>query len=169
MKPKFYDSRNMIKRARHTKLEIKTTEGGGRFLAGYASTFESPEEYDDYGDIFNSKSYDAFVEEFNKGNAKVVMLSQHNDTIPIGLWTAFKVDDKGLWAEGEIANTRAGDDMVELVNKGIVDSLSVGLVDVLYRDLEEMTEWGYPVREITRAKPIEVSPVTFPANEHAKI
>lgn len=154
-------------RAHRRTLDIKQVEGG-RFIVGYGSTFEPPERYDDYGDIVNPRAFDESLKQFESGQKSIKILSQHGE--PIGLWKELRVDDRGLYAVGELVQeVRAADEMLNLIKAGVIDSLSIGFFIEQSRELEQKTSWGAPVRELLKIDLKEISPVTFPANEYAKI
>lgn len=156
-------------KARRLVLEIKETDGG-RYIVGYAATFEQPQNHDDYGDIINPKAFDAFVAAHKAGRASVKMLAHHDMDKPIGIWQEFRVDQKGLYAIGKVTEgVRDGDEVLRLIGDGVIDSLSIGYITKNSRFIDVKTSWGAQVRELLEIEPKEVSPVTFPANEYAKI
>lgn len=155
-------------RARRIAFEVKEVDGA-RFISGYAATFENPDNYDSYGDIIHPNAFDKTIAKFNAGTKKIKMLSQHSSQEPIGLWTEMSKDDTGLIVRGRISAIRAGDEMLTLVKDGVIDSLSIGFFIDDFQLVDYNTAWGTKVRELLDVDVDEVSPVTFPANENAKL
>lgn len=143
----------------HVSLLTKQVTETGEF-EGYASTYGN---IDKGGDIAKAGCFD---ESLRKRPAnKVKMLWQHNTDRPIGVWSQFSSDSKGLYARGKLLlNTQGGKEAYEFLTAGAVDGLSIG-----YRtqDYEYDTESG--VRTIIKAELMEVSVVTFPMNEEATV
>jgi HK97 family phage prohead protease len=135
-------------------LTIKSTDGEKRTVSGYASTFGN---IDLSNDIVVKG---AFAKSILVKNPK--MLYQHKTAEVVGVWNRVYEDEQGLYIEGTIANTTLGKDVLELISIGAIDKMSIGcdVVDYEYKDnarlLKELDLW-------------EVSLVTFPANEKAKI
>ena len=62
-----------------------------------------------------------------RGPGRVKVLVQHDrETLPIGVATLLREDTTGLYGEFRISATRQGDEVLELVRDGAVDSFSVG-------------------------------------------
>lgn len=140
-------------------FEIKAAEGGK--VEGYGSVFGN---VDAYGDTIEkgafAKSLSAHAE---KGTAPA-MLWQHNPDWPIGKWTEFSEDDHGLKVKGVLADTAQARDVEALVRLGAISGASIGFMT----KADEMDrESG--VRTIKEVDLWEVSLVTFPANEAARI
>lgn len=140
-------------------LDTKQVTETGEF-EGYASTYGN---VDKGGDIVKAGCFD---ESLRKRPAnKVKMLWQHNTDRPIGVWTQFSSDSKGLYARGKLLlNTVDGKNAYEFLTAGAVDGLSIGFRT---QDYEYDTE-NY-VRTIIKADLMEVSVVTFPMNEDATV
>lgn len=135
-------------------LEWKAGEGGE--IEGYGSVFDN---VDQGGDIV---APGAFSNSLRLGR-KVRMLFQHDSSRVIGTWDEIAEDDKGLRVKGKLlVNTTGGRDAYEQVKAGAIDGLSIG-----YRSLKSMDRNGK--RVILQADLWEVSLVTFPMNEMARI
>lgn len=135
-------------------FEVKA-EGEARTITGRGSVFGN---VDRGGDIVAAG---AFSESIASGR-KVAMLWQHDAREVIGVWTAVKQDGEGLLLEGVLADTPRGNEVYALLKMGALDGLSIG-----YRTVD----WKYQddVRVIEKAELWEVSVVTFPMNELARV
>lgn len=124
-----------------------------RRISGYASTFGN---VDSARDIVIKG---CFLESI--GRKKPKMLYEHDKLL--GLWDVVMEDDKGLYVEGGIPKTTLGNDVYELAMAGALDSLSIGYI-------AQEFEWNDKnIRLLKKVDLMEVSLVTFPANEMAKI
>lgn len=105
---------------------------------------------------------------FQKGSisedaTSVKLLEFHDDTRVIGKVTALASTDEGLMFEAKIAPTRAGDDALELLKMGALDSVSVGAYPVKFK-----TDANGTMR-VSEAKLVEISTVTVPAYQAAQV
>jgi len=133
-------------------------------ISGYASLYNVP---DATGDIIAPKA-------FSNINSKklipalpgrVKMLYQHKVDVPIGRWTEFRSDEKGLFVYGEISlNIPLGRDIYHLVMDGVLDGLSIGFKTVRSEKIKSNGK-----RKIFEAQLWEISIVTFPMATGARI
>lgn len=139
---------------KHLNLEWKADDQG--MIEGYGSVYDV---VDQGGDIV---AQGAFTRSLQSGR-KVKMLSQHSPDHVIGVWDEVMEDGNGLRVKGRILTTvEKGREAYELVKAGALDGLSIG-----YRTLKSVMKNN--VRVITQAELWEVSLVTFPMNELARI
>lgn len=137
-------------------LIIKSTIGNNVIISGYASVFNVADQHNDI--ILES----AFLPIKNTQNVK--FLWQHDFSKPIGIIQSVLEDNYGLKIEAAInSKIEVGKEAIELIRQGAVDGLSVGF------NIETSNYNSLNQRVITKAKLMEVSVVTFPANFHAKI
>lgn len=134
-------------------LQIKTLAQYS--FEGYASVFDVHDH--DY-DIIRKGA-------FSKAQAEQVkLLWQHKFDEPIGIIEQLYEDSKGLFVKAQLSNISArGREAFHLMQMGAIDSLSIGF---------KVVKSNFNIlgaREITEAKLYEVSLVTFPANENAKV
>lgn len=135
-------------------LEWKADEAG--VIEGYGAVFDT---VDQGGDIVTPG---AFASSLRAGR-KVKMLLHHDPSDVIGVWDELEEDGKGLRVKGRIlTSVRKGAETHELVKAGAMDGLSIG-----YRTIKSMDRNGK--RVILQADLWEVSLVTFPMNEMARI
>lgn len=137
-----------------SKFEIKAISEN--MFEGYASYFNN---IDSYGDIIQKGAFTKTLQD-NKNRIKI--LWQHDTREPIGLPMKMMEDDNGLYVEGKISMTETGKKAMTLMKDGVITEMSIGY-DVIkddYKDnkriLKELRLW-------------EFSPVTFGANDKAKI
>lgn len=91
------------------------------------------------------------------------LLEYHDDTRVIGLVTALADSEQGLIFEAKIANTTAGNDALELLKMGALDSVSVGAVPIKFTTDREGTML------VSEARMLELSIVTVPAYADAQV
>lgn len=138
-------------------INIKANSIEGTFK-GYASIFNV---VDNYGDVVLPGAFRQTLQELHIKNIK--LLWQHDYKKPIGVFTKIEETVKGLLVEGKIfTDLRQGKEATLLLQSGVVDGLSIGY---------EIEEYFYDqdIRYIKQAKLWEISIVTFPANELARI
>jgi HK97 family phage prohead protease len=135
-------------------VDIKADAEG--MIEGYGSVFDV---VDNGGDIVAAG---AFKRSLASGR-KVKMLLQHDPADVIGVWDEVAEDGQGLRLKGRLL-TAVGKarEAYELVKAGALDGLSIG-----YRTVKSLDRNGR--RVILDADLWEVSLVTFPMNEAARI
>ncbi len=116
-------------------------------------------------DIIAKGAFKATLKSLADRKQAVKMLWQHNRDEPIGIYTEAKETDDGLLVKGKIVlGVQRGREAHELMKAGAVDSLSIG-----YRP----KVWNYDkeqdIRTLTEVDLREISVVTFPMNEEARI
>lgn len=140
-------------------LDIKAIEDDGTFT-GYASVFGVK---DNHGDIVLPGSFTSSLS--RRPAAKVKMLWQHRQDMPIGKWDSIVEDGHGLKVRGRLVlDIEEGRRAHTLMKSGIVDQLSIGFRTV--RDRYDKTKGA---RLIEEADLWEISPVTFASNPDAEI
>lgn len=135
-------------------LEWKADEDGS--IEGYGAVFG---EVDQGNDVI---APGAFTESLGSGR-RVRMLMQHDPDKVIGTWDEMAEDERGLRVKGRfLTKVQLGADAYEMVKAGAVDGLSIG-----YRTVKAASRDGR--RVIMQADVWEVSLVTFPMNEMARV
>jgi HK97 family phage prohead protease len=142
-------------------LHIKATGDDGS-VEGYGSVFGVR---DAYADVIAAGAFAASIKAHKAANTMPAMLWQHDAAQPIGVWTDMVEDDKGLRVVGKLAlDTMRGKEAHALLKIGALNGLSIGFVS---------KQWAYDrdseVRTLTEIDLWEVSLVTFPANEKARV
>lgn len=142
-------------------LELRATGDDGS-IEGYGSVFGVRDNYDD---VIAPGAFAASLSEHKAEGTMPAMLWQHNPDEPIGVWTEMVEDSKGLRIKGKLAlDTSRGKEAHALLKLGALNGLSIGFVS---------KQWTYDretdVRTLTEIDLWEVSLVTFPANEKARV
>lgn len=141
-------------------LEIRANEDGT--MEGYGSVFGVRDNYDD---VIAKGAFVSSLAEHKSAGTMPAMLWQHDSDKPIGVWTEMVEDAKGLKIKGRLAlDTVLGKEAHALLKMGALNGLSIGFMS---------KQWAYDreteVRTLTEIDLWEVSLVTFPANEKARV
>ena len=135
---------------------IKAVADSGVF-SGYGSVFGV---VDSYQDVVVAG---AFTESLK--NRQPSLLWQHRSAEPIGVYTNVKEDNIGLHVEGQLAlKTARGAEAYELLKMGALSGLSIG-----YMTREDSYDRVTNINTLKKLDLWEVSLVTFPANESARV
>jgi len=142
-------------------LSIKAAGDDGS-VEGYGSVFGVRDNYDD---VIAKGAFLASLKEHKAAGTMPAMLWQHDSSEPIGIWTDMVEDAKGLKIVGKLAlETVRGKEAHALLKMGALNGLSIGFMS---------KQWTYDrdteVRTLTEIDLWEVSLVTFPANEKARV
>lgn len=142
-------------------LSIKELSEDGTF-EGYGSVFNNQ----DYGgDIVAPGAFTDSINLLKKKERALPVLWQHNSDNPIGVYDEFYEDAKGLYVKGRLLLTvQRGKEAYDLLKAGAVTGLSIGYGVQKY----EMDTETY-VRTLTELELYEVSLVTFPMNDDARV
>ena len=141
------------------ELDVKTVSETGEFI-GYASIFGKPDLGDD---VVLPGAFAASLK--RRGPEKIKLLRQHDQSEPIGVWTALTEDKRGLKAEGRlILSTVKGRETYELLKAGALDGLSIG-----YKTIRDRIDAKKRVRFLEEIDLFEISVVTFPMGDDARV
>lgn len=143
-----------------TQLTLDPSRKPG-FVAGYASKFGGIDSYDD---TIEPQAYDGVV----KSGALPKMLFNHDAwSVPVGRWTSWKVDEIGLYVEGELnLELQQAQDIRKAIKFGSLDGLSVSIrmnADDFYYDADGIRH----IKNVQKMR--EISLCTFPADNNARI
>lgn len=149
--------------ARQTRsytLSVKAAEDGT--IEGYASVFGIKDNWDD---IIVPGAFLATLNAHKAAGTMPALLWQHEDDKPIGIWQEMVEDTRGLRVKGQLAlETSRGKEAHALLKMGAINGLSIGFIS---------KAWSYDVetdiRTLTEVDLWEVSLVTFPANDAARV
>lgn len=143
-------------------LKLKSVSDSGEF-EGYGSVFGVKDSYDD---VVVPGAFSKSLQSWREKNTMPAMLWQHQMDEPIGIYTDMKEDDVGLYVKGRLL---IDDDPLARrahahMKAGSLTGLSIGYM---------LKDWEYDrTKEVFLLKEIdlwEVSPVTFPSNDEARI
>ncbi len=142
-------------------LAFKTSAAEGIF-SGYASVFG---ELDHYNEIVAKGAFARTLAAWKEQGRSPAMLWMHDASQPIGVWTSLCEDRNGLAVEGRLAlSTQKGGEACELLRMGALTGLSIG-----YRVVSSRVDSARRARVLTEIELFEISLVTFPANEAARV
>lgn len=150
-----------------TQILYRTAElsaGTGRTVFGLCVPYGVQADVDDgEGPYREQFEYGAFSRSIAERGSKIKLLANHDyRQFPVGKAVELNEQRDGLHASFEIANTRAGDDALELVHSGMVDGFSVGFRGIRHRQVG-----GVTVR--IEAALNEVSLTAYPAYSSAAV
>ncbi len=141
--------------------EVRTT-ADGRTLDVLAVPFDRPTNVGPYVETFKRG---AFAKTITERPEKVKLLALHEErSLPLGAAKVLREDAEGLFASMRVSKTRAGDEALELIADGALDSVSIGFVPV-------RSEWSRDRTAVERreVKLLEISLVAYPAYDDAKV
>lgn len=142
-------------------LAVKTLKEDGTFY-GYASVFGKT---DLHNEIVAPGAFQRSLNKWRRQTLMPAMLWMHDPTTPIGLWIDLAEDQSGLFVTGKLAlGTQKGVEAYELVKMRALTGLSIG-----YRVVSSRVDSKRKARVLTDLDLFEISLVTFPANEAARI
>lgn len=142
-------------------FELKALSDSGQFT-GYGSVFGVKDVFDEI--VAPGAFVDSLAEQQAKGR-KPALLWQHRSAEPLGVWKEMKEDNVGLWGEGQLAlSTVRGAEAHVLLKMGALSGLSIG-----YRTREDSFDRVTGVLTLKKLDLLEVSLVTFPANDAARV
>lgn len=155
------------------RMEVKFADDGAKVgsFSGYGAIFGN---VDSYGDVIQKGAFKDTLREAKKAGRMPKMLLQHGlgfstmDDIPVGIWSAVEEDEIGLKVEGELfaLTTERGQYIYEGMKTGAIDGLSIGFKAKEFTFGSKPTE---PRRTLKKIDLHEVSIVTFPANDRARM
>lgn len=143
-------------------LTIKSVSDSGEF-EGYGSVFGVK---DSYGDIVVKGAFAASLNDWNNKGRLPALLWQHQMDQPIGVFTDMYEDDQGLYVKGRllIEDDQLAKRAHAHMKAGSLTGMSIGYV---LKDYEyDSGKDAFVLKEIQLW---EVSLVTFPANDEARV
>jgi HK97 family phage prohead protease len=149
------------RKVRHLHFDVRTVNDDGTF-EGYGSVFGN---VDSYGTVVDKG---AFANTLRGRVSKIKLLWQHDDTQPIGIFTDLSEDNIGLRFTGQLnLDVQKGKEAYALLKQGAMDGMSIGFWPIQYSI--DNSDPQTPIIHFTEVKLIEISLVTFPANEDAVV
>lgn len=142
-------------------FSIKNFGADGVFF-GYASVFNKIDAHDE---IVAAGAFRRTLNAWRAQGRMPAMLWMHDTTQPVGIWLGLSEDQDGLAVQGRLAlRTQKGLEAYELLRMGALSGLSIG-----YRVIAARTDAKRKVRTLLDIDLFEISLVTFPANEAARV
>ena len=142
-------------------FEIKSVAADGTF-EGYGSVFGV---IDSYKEVVDRGAFAESLADWQGKKRMPALLWQHRSGEPIGVWSIMREDDLGLRVEGKLAlKTTRGAEAYELLQMRAISGLSIG-----YVTREDSYDKVTGVRTLKKLDLWEVSLVTFPANDAARV
>ena len=139
-------------------METKVNKDKGEFEA-YAAAWN----LDLVNDIIEPGAFSKTIQE-KMPKSEIKVLFNHDHDKPLGLPLNMYEDSKGLFVHAKISQTSYGKDVLQLMEDGVLNKMSIGYDVVKHRFSEDGR-----VRYLSEIQLYEVSPVTFPANPEANI
>lgn len=132
-----------------------------RSFEGYGSVFGVK---DSYADVVAKGAFASTLKSANRAGRAPALLWQHDPSMPIGVYTDMREDDTGLFVKGRFSRTTKGDEAYELLKDGALSGLSIG-----FTTTKSTMDEKSGIRTLTEIDLWEVSLVTFPANQAARV
>lgn len=145
-----------------TALELKFSGVAGTF-EGYASVFDNT---DSAGDRIEKGAFEKSLAQWRRDGRLPPLLWQHDVRQPIGSWQEIIEDAHGLFVRGQLFtdDIARAKEAYRLMRENVVTGLSIG-----YRVVQSLRDPKTGVRVLTEIELLEISMVTFPANDLARI
>lgn len=164
------------KRINFTECKLAVPEAVADVMefSGYGAAFGN---VDSYGDVIEKGAFSAYLADVKAGKQNwPAMLMQHggwgvsaDDYTPVGVYTDLSEDDFGLKTAGQLAPTPRGSEAYALMKmqpRPAISGLSIGYYvrEQAYGGKNDNYE-----RLLKQIDLVEISIVTFPANDKARI
>lgn len=149
-------------KVRSFDLELKSIKADGTF-SGYGSVWGVVDTYRE------AVAPGAFAESLSDLKAKgrtLPILWQHRSDEPIGQWDVLREDDHGLWGEGSLWTDEAP--YARIAHRGMKAHAITGL-SIGFYTREDTFDEKTRIRTLKRVDLVEVSVVTNPANDEARV
>lgn len=151
-------------------FEIKSiSEDQDMSFSGYGAVFGN---IDAYGDVIVKGAFsETLAQAKTDATNWPALMSQHGGwepqgLMPLGKWDELSEDDHGLYVKGRFADTQAGVEAYKLLKMGAITGLSIGYTPIEWENRSKPED---PRRTLKKIKLWEVSLVTFPANNKARV
>jgi len=165
----------MMLTRRCVAFEVKALrdDDGTRTFEGYGSVFNT---VDTYNDTIVKGAFQQTLKEWKARKKLPKMLLQHggggflasnaDDMVPIGKWDQMVEDEYGLYMKGRLfdVDTDRAKATYAALKAGELDGLSIG-----FRTRKSTIDEDTGIRTLTDIQLFEVSLVTFPANDPARV
>ncbi|GAA1925491.1 HK97 family phage prohead protease [Streptomyces durmitorensis] len=142
----------------HFRQALVRSDGTGRTVYGVAVPYGQTVDIEEFGQAYKEQfAPGSFARSIRERGDKVKLCVNHESRkLPIGRATELRETADGLHAAFAVSATRDGDEALQLVRDGVVDSFSVG-----FRPVRDRRDGDVVVR--VEASLWEVSLVSWPA------
>lgn len=149
----------MLTKTRDFGFEVKELRQDGVFH-GYGSVFHVK---DAHGEKVAPGCFSESLARHKAAGTMPALLWQHRPDEPCGVYTDMREDSKGLKVSGQLAlQTQRGAEAFAFLKMGAVSGLSIGF-------RTELDDWTGGIRTLKKVDLLEVSIVTFPSNDIARV
>ncbi len=153
--------KNASLKIRDFDLSVKAVSDDGLF-SGYGSVFGV---VDSYKEVVAPGAFAESLAAIKSKGRPVPVLWQHRSGEPIGIYSSLSEDGHGLKVDGQlILDVSRAKEAHALMKAGAVSGLSIG-----YYVREDSFDEKERVRVLKKLDLVEVSLVTFPANDDARV
>ena len=145
-----------------TEFEVKFLNETAVF-EGYASVFD---RIDSVKDRVEKGAFQKSLKRYAAQQKMPPLLWQHEPETPIGAWRIIREDEKGLFVRGElfVDEIQKAREAYKLLKEGVLSGLSIG-----YRVVEAAFNQKDKTRLLREIELLEISLVTFPAQDEARV
>jgi HK97 family phage prohead protease len=153
--------------------EEEGVEAGDMVFSGYGAVFGN---LDSYGDVIQKGAFKETLKNAKKNDRWPALLMQHggwaftaDDMTPIGIFTELEEDDVGLKFTAKLADiTRAREayNLMKMKPRPAITGMSIGYIA---KKFTVGTKPDEPRRTLHQVELMEISLVTFPANDKARV
>ena len=136
-----------------------------KVIQGYAVVFDSWTDISSWGEIWKECIRKGAFTQSLKENSILALYNHDFNNVLARKDVNMKLveDDKGLYFEIELPDTTQGNDLYELIDKGIVNQCSFS--GYVRKNLWSEDNWGNVLREILEIDLIEITITPIPAYE----
>lgn len=147
------------------KFDSPDDNDGKMTFSGYGAVFGN---VDSYGDVIAPGAFaKSLASHYSEGSQPLMFLNHDAfGSLPIGRWTELSEDGHGLKVTGELLDTQMGRDTYTALKAGAINGLSIGFRPVEFSTRSRPEE---PRRTLKAVDLVEVSVVTLPANQKARV
>ena len=116
-------------------------------------------------DITVKGAFSKSLVQLKSDGRELVMLWQHDHSVPIGIWKNLKETSRGLEGDGHInLDVQQGREAYSLAKQGALSGISIG-----YHVIDEEYDYKSTTNYLKEVSLIETSLVTFPANDLSRV
>lgn len=145
-------------RRKDAGLGIGDVDKKSSTVVGYAAAFGNK---DSHNDIIEKG---AFKRTIDHNSSRIKALMHHDPVLLVGKPTEIKEDEHGLYTESHISKTAQGEDLLTLIEDGVLDEMSIGFYPV-----KEGWDDDRSANIMSELKLVEYSFVTLASNPEARV